>query len=129
MVDVRKRREAGDIITDWLGQLLVIMAVLGLLGHELVTIAVTSVNLQDDAGEVARAGRAAYGDGGGLGAATAAARVAADTRGVDLVSFERDGDGLTAIVTRQAPTILVHRAGPLAELAQRTARGEARTTP
>lgn len=119
------RGEEGGIVTGWLFQLVVIMAVIGALGHEAISIGVTSVNLEDDARDVAVAAREAYGRGDMKGAQEAAA-AAAERIGVEFISLEVDGDTLVAEVTKQADTFFVHRIGPLEDLTTPTAQGRVR---
>lgn len=122
------RSEDGGIVTGWLLQLVVIMAILGLVGHEVISIAVTSINLEDDARDVALAARGAYGRGD-LTAAEEAARTAAEELDVQLIGVEADDTSIFATVTKQADTFLVHRIGPLEDLTTPTARGSVRWRP
>lgn len=117
--------EVGGIVTGWLMQLLVLMALIGLVGHELISIGVTSVNLEDDARDVAVAARDAYGRGDLKGAEEAAA-AAAERLGVELVTLEADDAFLVATVTTQADTFFVHRIGPLEDLTTPTSEGRVR---
>ncbi|MBW3658052.1 MAG: hypothetical protein KY457_05400 [Actinobacteria bacterium] len=117
--------EEGGIVTGWLFQLVLVMAVVGVLGHEAISIGVTSVNLEDDARDVAVAAREAYGRGD-LTAAEEAAAGAADRLGVELLGLEVDDDTLVAEVTKQADTFFVHRIGPLEDLTTPTTRGRVR---
>ncbi|MBW3618703.1 MAG: hypothetical protein KY461_00525 [Actinobacteria bacterium] len=117
--------EHGGIVTGWLFQLLIIMAIIGVLGHEVISIGVTSVNLEDDARDVAVAARDAYGRGD-LDAAKEAAAAAASQLDAELLSLEVDGETLVATVTKQADTFFVHRIGPLEDLTTPTARGRVR---
>ena len=121
----RLASEQGGIVTGWLVQLLVIMAIIGVLGHEVISIGVTSVNLEDDARDVAVAARDAYGRGD-LDTATEAAAAAASELGAELISLELDGETLVATVIKQADTFFVHRIGPLEDLTTPTARGRVR---
>lgn len=122
------RGEDGGIVTGWLLQLVVIMAILGLVGYEVISIAVTSINLEDDARDVALAARGAYGQGD-LTAAEEAARAAAEGLEVELVRVEADDTSIHATVTKQADTFIVHRIGPLEDLTTPTARGSVRWRP
>lgn len=117
--------EVGGIITGWLVQLLVVMAIIGVLAYEAISIGVTTVNLEDDARDVAVAARGAYGQGD-LKAAEEAATAAASRIGVELVSVEIVDAFIVAHVTTQADTIFVHRIGPLEDLTTPTARGRIR---
>jgi hypothetical protein len=122
------RCEVGGIVTGWLIQLVVIMAVIGFVGHEVISVAVTSINLEDDARDVAVAARDAYGRGD-LRAAQEAAQAAADELEVQLVDVEVGDDAVYATVTKQADTFVAHRIGPLEDLTAPTARGRVRWGP
>lgn len=122
------RAETGGIITGWLGQLVVLMAVLGVLGYEAISVAVTAINLEDDALEVAQAAARAYGAQPRVKAAQEAAAQEAESVGVQLVSLDVDKEGGTVVatVTRTADTLFIHELGPLEDLATRTTTGRAR---
>lgn len=117
--------EVGGIVTGWLIQLVIVMAVLGFVGHELISIGVTTVNLEDEARDVAVAARQAYGRGD-LRAAEGAAASHASTIGVELTSLEVEEEFIVAHVTTQADTLFVHRIGFLEDLTTPTARGRVR---
>lgn len=121
----RAASEQGGIVTGWLIQLLVIMALIAVVGHEVISIGVTAVNLEDDARDVAVAARDAYGRGDLPGAEEAAA-AAATGLDAELVSVEVDGDTVVVTVTKQADTFLVHRFGALEDLTKPTTQGRAR---
>ena len=50
----------GGVVTGWLVQMLAILAVIGLIIYEVVSIMVSNVSADDSAREVARAARDAY---------------------------------------------------------------------
>jgi hypothetical protein len=112
--------EQGDIITGWLFRLLAFMAVLVVVGYEVISIGLNVVTLDDNAREVARAARDAYRVEGSLDDAEDAAQEVADLHGVEVVSLVEDGDDLIVSLEKQAPTLLVHRVGPLEDLATAT---------
>lgn len=112
-------------MTGWLVQLIAIMAVIAFVGYEVISIAVTSINLEDDARHVAVAARDAY-LRGGLGQAEEAAQATAGARGVSLVQVEVDDQSVFATVTKRADTVVVHRIGPLEDLTTPTAQGRVR---
>lgn len=112
--------EQGDIITGWLFRLLAFMAVLVVVGYEVISIGLNVVTLDDNAREVARAARDAYRVEGSLDDAEDAAQEVADLHGVEVVGLVEDGDDLIVSLEKQAPTLLVHRVGPLEDLATAT---------
>ena len=121
--------ERGGIITGWLIQLIVIMAIVGLVAYEAIAIAVTTVNLDDSAREVAQAAQEAYRSQDNLDEASTAAGQAAERQGVGLVSVQVDGDFLDVEVTDQAPTIVTQRIGPLEHFTTPTATRRIRWRP
>jgi hypothetical protein len=121
--------QTGGIITGWLLQLVVVMSVLGLIGYEAITVAITSINLDDDARAVAIQARDAYRADNDLRAAEAAAETAAERVEVELVSVDADDDNVYATVAGTADTLLLHRIEALDSVTAPTARGRARWRP
>jgi hypothetical protein len=117
------RREDGGIITGWLGQLLIFMAVVGLLGYDVVAVVTTAVALEDEAREVASDAADAYGYENDLIAGEEAAQASAEREGVELVEFWSDGAYVRVRVTRQAGTLWAHLIPPLRDLTRPTATG------
>lgn len=112
----------GSATGSWVLQVLVVLALLGLLGWEAVAIGATVLSLDTASTEVARTARDAYrsSDGSLDGAADAAAD-AAVTHAATVTEVSSDGRELTVTLERRAPTVLVHRIGPVAHLADRSA--------
>jgi hypothetical protein len=121
--------QEGGIVTGWLLQLVVVMAVIAFVGFETISIAITTISLDDAAREVAGEARDAYRSGNELRRAEEAAADAADELEVELVSVEIEGDDLFATVRDEASTLLVHRIGALDTVTRPTARGRARWRP
>lgn len=120
---VTVRREDGGIITGWLGQLLILMAVIALLGYDVVAVVTTAVALEDEAREVATDAADAYGTRNDLIAAEEAAKASADREGVDLLEFGPDGDYIRVRVAREAGTLWAHLIPPLRDLTRPSATG------
>lgn len=118
-----RRNETGGIITGWLAQLLVIMAIVGLVGYEVVAVAVAAVTLEDEAREVAKVAADAYGSEQRIEDASAAAGEAGTTLGVEVLEVTLDGDHVRVTVRGQAGTLLLHRLGALEDLTRPTATG------
>lgn len=121
--------ERGGIITGWLIQLVVTMAVVGLVAYELISIAVTSVNLDDDAREVAQAAQEAYRSQDNLDEATATAAQQADELGVTLEALRIEGDFLVVEVSDEAPTLVTQHIGPLKDYTRPHAERQIRWQP
>lgn len=103
------RDERGDIISSWLVQLLLIMAVLGLVGYEALSIAITTLTLDGDAEQVADAAADAYGRDRDRDTALQAALDEAERRGAGVTDLVVQDDVVVVTVTKDAPTVLVHR--------------------
>lgn len=130
MNDVRDwSDQQGGIVTGWLMQLVVIMAIVALLGYEAITVAMTTITLDDAARDVAAEARDAYRSGSELRRAQEAGAAAAEEHDVELVSIEVDDQDLYATVRDEASTLFIHRIGALDTVTQPTARGRARWRP
>jgi hypothetical protein len=110
-------RETGGIITGWLLQIVAFLAVVSLLVFEVVAIGVAHVSLDETAREVARVARDAYRDQRSLDAARAATERALEGRTAELAGLEVEEDEVVLTLTKPARTLLVHRIGPMADLA------------
>lgn len=124
-----RRDEAGGVITGWFFQVLVFLAVLSFVAYELISVGVTAVNLDDDARDVAKVAGAAYRDERTRRAERAreAAEEEAADREVELTSFTIEDGSVVVEVTEQAPTVLLHRIGPLEDFTRPSATGRGRT--
>lgn len=116
----QRSAESGGIITGWLFQIVLVVAVLALIAYEALSIGIAAIALDDNAREVARAARDAYRVEGTLAHAEERAREAALPLGVEVVAVEEGDDELVVTLSRDAPTLLVHRIGPLEDLATAT---------
>lgn len=119
------RQQDGDIISRWLLQLVLVMAVVAFVGYEAVTIAVNHLSLDEDARQVAAATRTAYRAGRDIDDAAEAGMATAAEQGIevgDVVAAE-DGSSLTFELEKQASTLALHRIDRLEEITiARTAR-------
>lgn len=123
-VHARWRSEAGATSGSWLVHLLVVLGVLAVIGYEVVAIGLASLSVDEGSRQVARAASAAYRDtGGSLDATTTAAAEAARVHDATVTAVAVDGEELIVTLERRAPTLLVQRIGPLADLAVREATG------
>lgn len=103
----------GGIITSWLVQLLVIMAVIGLVVFDLVAVITTAVTLEDEARVVAVRAADAYGNDNDLVRSREAAEAEAEQQDVELLDLQQDGDFIRVEVRRRAATLWMHRIPPL----------------
>ena len=110
--------ERGDIISSWLVQLFLIMAVVGLIGYELLAVAVTTLTLDGDAEQVADAAADTYERDQDEDDALAAAEQEADTRGTEVVDLTVEDDAVVVTVVKPTETLWVHRIPGLDELAE-----------
>lgn len=108
--------ELGGIISGWLLQMVVFLAVLAFIGHEMISVVVTTVSLDDTAREVARSARDEYRVTRSIDAATLVAISTADQRDARLIDVAAEGDELVVELGRDAPTLLIHRIGVLQDL-------------
>ena len=125
----RRSDQRGDIIASWLFQVVAFLAVLGFVAYEIISIGVTMVALDDNAREVARAARDAYRAELSLDQAEDAAEAVAEQHQAAIVGLEEDDGELTVTLQKQAPTLLVHRIGPLEDLTLATQTTSIRVHP
>lgn len=124
------RGELGSIVASWLVQLLLVLVVLGTVGYEVISIGLTSVGVDDASRQVARAARDAYRSADrSLDEATTVAVEAATTHRATVADVSLHGEVLSVTLRREAPTLLVHRIGPIAHLATREATARASVVP
>lgn len=121
----RWRGEAGEIIGSWLLQLLVIMAIVAAIGYEVIAVAVTAVNLEDKAREVAQEVAPTYDRTRDLAKTTEAAEEIVDERGLSLIEVTVEGNNLYVRVSEQASTWLIQRFSAFDTITHPTARGRA----
>jgi hypothetical protein len=111
------RRETGGIITGWLLQIVVFLAVVSVLVFEVVAIGVAHVSVDETGREVGRVARDAYRDQRSLDVAREAVERSLAGRTAALAELEVEGDEVVLTLTMPARTLLVHRVGPIADLA------------
>lgn len=109
----------------WLVQLVALVALLAVVGYEAIVITITTINLEDDAREVAQAAAQAYGARNELTVASDAASDVADVLEITLEQVEERGGSIRVDVGATAETLVVHRIGPLRQFAQASASGQA----
>src|SRR3954447_334512 len=113
-------RERGDVILGWLTKICVLLAVVGVIGFD--TISITSAKLQstDDANSAASAAYDAWNDShGNIQTAYNAAAAYADEHGERIPprTFTIASDGtVTLTLIKEVTTVAVHHIGPLRHL-------------
>jgi hypothetical protein len=109
------RHEDGDIVSRWLLQLVLVMAVIAFVGYEAVSIAVNHLSLDEDARQVAASTRTAYRDARDVEDAAEAGLATAAEQGVEVTDVvpAEDGASLTFELQKQASTLALHRIEPL----------------
>ena len=108
--------DRGDIVLGWLTKLTLTLAVLGLIGFDLVSLATARLAAEDHAQDAARAASSTYRDGRNLQAAYDAAAAEALQHGdtVEASTFTIAPDGaVTLTLHRTAATLLVEKIAPL----------------
>jgi hypothetical protein len=110
----RDTAQAGAV-SNWMVQMLAVLAIVGLVVFETVALAVTAVSVDDAAREVARAARDQYRAEQSLDRTAAVADEVAEVHGATVTSLETNGDELIVTLEKRANTLLAHRIGPLAE--------------
>jgi hypothetical protein len=113
----RWRVQDGDIITSWLLQVVAFLAVVALVVHEVVAIGVAHVSVDETGRDAARVAAAAYADHRSLARTEEAVRAALGDRAAELAGLEVDDEELVLTLSRTARTLLVHRVGPIEDLA------------
>ena len=104
--------DRGDIVLGWLTKLVATMAVLGVVGFDLVSLGAARFQSEDHAQVAARAAGEAYRSAQNVQAAYDAAALAVAEHGdtVDPASFSVGPDGrVTLTLHRTAPTVLVEK--------------------
>ena len=127
-VSGRATGERGEI-SSWLLQLLIVLAIVGLIVYEAVALAITAVRVDDLAREVARSARDEYRAEQSLASARAVAEEAAGEEEATVVTLETDEDALIVTLEKDANTLVVHRIGPLADRLTPTATRRADLRP
>ncbi len=119
--------DRGDVVLGWLTRLTVVLALVGLVGFDLVSVGVGRLQAEDRAQGAAREAVRAYADTADVQRAYEAAL--ADLDGVDAVAdtiapatFVVSSDGsVTLTLTHTATTLVLDRIGPARQWATSTA--------
>jgi len=113
--------DSGSIVVGWLGRLVVLFAVLGLIAYDGFAIMVANFGAADDATVAASAAADDYRLHSDVRAAYDAASRAVEGKGdtVETTTFQIASDGrVTLTIDRHPTTLWVHRVGPLKKWTQ-----------
>lgn len=102
-------------VSSWLLQLLIVVAIVGLVVYEAVALGLATVQIDDLAREVARDARDEYRAEQSIEAARDVADDAAAEGEATVVRLQTGDEALTVTLEKDARTLIVHRIGPLAE--------------
>ena len=120
------RGDAGGIITGWLFQMIAFIAVFGFIVYELGSVGITAVGLDDTSRDVAVAGARSYRETEDLAEATTAAQERAEELDVEIVGeLVLDEGDIVVDVSKQAPTLFIHKIGFLEDFTTPTVTGRA----
>lgn len=112
--------DRGDIVLGWLTRVVVVLALLGVVGFDVVSLLSARVTAEDHARTAVRAAAASYEASRVPQAAYDAAlgEVVAFGDSIDAPTFTTAPDGtVTLTLRRQAPTLLLERIPPLRDWA------------
>lgn len=110
---MRLHEEDGGIISGWLVQLMVIVALVAFIAFEGISIAIAHLSLDEDARQVAAAARSAYGGAREMDDAVEAGREAAEELGIEVLGVieVEDPPAVVFDLQKQASTLVLHRVG------------------
>lgn len=117
--------DRGDMLLSGLLKLLAFFAIVGLLIFEVGAIAVNRVQLDDAAGQAARAAAATAGARRTRPDQLQEAAQSTLPEDVRLEAVSLEGQTVEVTVSRQAPVLVLDRLGPLADWAEATVVKEA----
>lgn len=115
---MRPTGDRGDIVLGWLTRVVAVLAVLGLIGFDAVSLAMARFTAEDHAQAAARAAATTFQQTPVPQSAYEAAlgEVVASGDTIDPASFSAAQDGsVTLTLSRTAPTMLLDRIPPLRE--------------
>lgn len=120
--------DRGDIVLGWLSRVVVVLALLGIVAFDALSVGIARVSAEDDAGAAARAASEAWRERADVQQAYEAAVAVATEHGEQIApdDFRIEADGTVHLtVTRTATTLVLYRVGPLAKYADISAAGTA----
>ncbi|MDQ1696487.1 MAG: hypothetical protein QOJ03_1840 [Frankiaceae bacterium] len=122
------RRDRGSIVVGWLTKLVAVLAVLGVMLFDALSVTAAHLGAEDDASQAATAAQADYRTSHNVQTAYNAAvdSLSSDAETIPSQTFSIDSTGTVRLVLeRTTKTLIVHRIGPLKKYSTVTASGEA----
>ena len=113
--------DSGSIVVGWLGRLVVLFVVLGVVAYDGFSVMVANFGAADDATVAASAAADEYKARSDIRAAYAAATRAVEGKGdtIETKTFSIASDGkVTLTIDRHPSTLWLHRVGPLKKWTQ-----------
>lgn len=120
------RDETGGIITGWLMQLVILMAVLAFIGHDVLSVAITALQLDNLARDTAEVAAQSYDRSQDEEQSLEESDGFAQRNDARAVALELDGNFIRVTIEKQADTWWAHRLGFLEDLISPSAEGRAR---
>ena len=120
-------RERGSIVIGWLTKLVVVLAVVGVILFDVVSVSAARIGAEDDASKAAEAAGFEWRASHDIQTAYQAALNAlpSDSESIPAKSFVIDNTGIVRLVVhRETRTMLVRHIGPLKQFTVVTAHGE-----
>lgn len=123
--------DRGDIVLSWLVRVIVLLAVVGVMAFDVLSVGSSRLSIDDQATTAARAAAdswaASHDRQGAFDAAWRSATESDATNDVDVKSFSIDAAGVAHVtLRREAPTFVVRLIPPLRRLAVVRAVGDSR---
>ncbi len=123
--------DRGDIVLGWLVRVVALLAVVGVMAFDVLSVGSSRLSVDDQATTAARAAAdswaASHDLQGAFDAAWRSATEADATNDVDAASFSVDAAGVAHVtLRREAPTFVMHLIPPLRRLAVVRAVGDSR---
>jgi hypothetical protein len=112
--------DSGSIVFGWLSRVTLTLALLGLIGFEVLSVAVTHINVEDIGQTTGDRALTAYNDTGDPYLAYVAAAEYAEGQGAELPrkTFQVDEKSVSFELHKTAPTLLLYRWDKSAGLAE-----------
>lgn len=120
LLKTRRNDDRGGIVVGWLTRLTLVLGLLGLVAFEVLSIAVAHVQVKDIGQSAAQEAITTFQTNGNPALAYESARSYADEHGANIKqkTFVITADSVSFVLDKTAPTLLLHRVGPLAEYAE-----------
>jgi hypothetical protein len=122
------RRDSGSIVIGWLTKLVVMVAVIGVMLFDALSVTAAHIGAKDDASQAATIAVGEWRTSHNVQMAYQAAvdSLTSDSEEIPARDFVVNSDGSVQLVLqRSVKTLLVHRIGPLKQYSVVTAHGEA----